>query len=119
MREGEAPAEPRAGGQLSSVFVAVYDLFAGGPKIAPVERLKQDGGRTEVLGGFLYANFGKRTDVPALRIIDSTASFAGLRQTSLNPAWYGKFVEETRGGETRVSRRSQSRSIELFVGRPR
>jgi len=76
-----------------------------------------DGGRTEVLGGFLYANFGRKTTVPAIRIVDSAATFAGLLQTSFNPAWYDNFVEETRGGRTRVFTRAQSRSIELFAGR--
>lgn len=82
-----------------------------GPKIVTTA-----GGRTEVLGGFLYANFDQKTTEPAIRIVDSSASFAGLLQTSFNPAWYDVFVEETRGGETRVFERATSRSIELFVG---
>ncbi|MFW6107288.1 MAG: glycosyl hydrolase family 28-related protein [bacterium] len=81
-----------------------------GPKIVTTA-----GGRTEVLGGFLYANFGRPTDQPAIRIVDSRASFAGLMQTSFNPAWYEKFIQETRGGDTRTFTRSQSRSLELFV----
>jgi len=68
-----------------------------------------------VLGGFLYANFGRKTTDPAIRVVDSSVSFAGLLQTSFNPAWYDVFVEETREGETRAFRRRQSRSIELYA----
>jgi len=50
-------ARRRADQSLSSTFVAVYDMFEGGPKVTSVKRLTADGA-----GVALKVNLGDRTD---------------------------------------------------------
>jgi len=110
VREGEAPAEPRAGGELRSVFVAVYDLFEGGPKIASVERLKQDGGMVA-----LRVALGGRTDTLLYALGEPQTMSAGGVETDGKLA----LVVEGRGGpEARLVAGTRLRKGDLRLAAP-
>jgi hypothetical protein len=60
-----------------------------------------DGGRTEVLGGFVYATAGEKV-APMFSIIDASASFAGVAQRSYAGTPFVTWYSEQRGTETRT-----------------
>ncbi len=78
-----------------------------------------DGGKTEVLGAFVYALPRPKT-TPMFRIENSEASFAGVRQTNYTtpPRFYSEIVQEIRGDTSRILYRDQiyDDAMPLFSG---
>lgn len=59
-----------------------------------------DGGFTELLGGHVYAN-GTFKLSPLFRIVNASASFAGVAEANFAGKGFQTWVEETRGNQTR------------------
>ncbi|RCJ28887.1 hypothetical protein A6770_00320 [Nostoc minutum NIES-26] len=59
-----------------------------------------NGGFTELLGGHVYAN-GKQRRNPLFRIINASASFAGVAEANFAGQGFQTWVEETRGNQTK------------------
>lgn len=59
-----------------------------------------NGGKTEVLGGFIFSTEGEKID-PAFVNEESSLSLAGVREMNFNGNRFQTWVSETRNGETR------------------
>lgn len=84
----------------------------------------KNGGRTEILGAHIYAQGGEKT-TPMMRIDNSKASFACVRETNWSTdKQYTDYVEEIRGSESRILKKSDApkggagtgRVIPLYIG---
>ncbi len=112
----EEPRIDNDGGQ-----VWILGLKTEGPRTLCVTR---NGGKTEIVGGFFYAN--SRSEVPIRMFVNDASSFSvtgGGWKTNKGRA-FDVVVEETRGGETRQLKkqetygRGESSMIPLYVGYP-
>lgn len=64
-----------------------------------------NGGFTELLGGQIYAN-GVAKQNPVFRIINASASFAGVAEVNFAGRGFQTWVEETRGNQTKELKRA-------------
>ncbi|MBD2356192.1 hypothetical protein H6G41_16425 [Tolypothrix sp. FACHB-123] len=64
-----------------------------------------DGGSTELLGAFIYATGKQDPKIPLFRIVNASASFAGVGEAVFDKSTYEIWVEETRGNTTKMLKR--------------
>lgn len=61
----------------------------------------RNGGHTDATGIFVYSNKGWDEKIPAFRIQNSTAVFAGINERNFNRKPVSLWFQETHGEETR------------------
>ncbi|MBW4561681.1 MAG: glycoside hydrolase family 55 protein [Mojavia pulchra JT2-VF2] len=66
-----------------------------------------NGGFTEFLGGLIYAAGKQDAKEPLFRIVNASASFAGVAEAYFDRDTYQIWVEETRGRTTKTLKRSE------------
>ncbi|BAY22309.1 hypothetical protein NIES2100_20720 [Calothrix sp. NIES-2100] len=66
-----------------------------------------NGGFTELLGGFIYATSKQNPQEPLFRIVNASASFAGVAEAFFDKDTYQIWVEETRTNSTKMLKRDE------------
>ena len=90
----------RQGTMLTNNGASLWILGMKTEKVGTIIHTK-NGGKTDLLGCFVYSNQGWRDNVPAFLTEDSSVSLAGLNERNFNRNPVSWWFRETRDGEIR------------------